>query len=246
MDKPYRISQLQSGATLVITPKKELSSVNIAIFIKVGSQDEKVEEYGMTHFLEHMLFKGNRFIQSQLEISKDLDHMGSEYNAFTGKHVTCFHIHVAKKWATKAFTIFSNMILHSTLEKKKMEKEKMVVLEEFNHSIDDHTAYVIENAYQLMFENTVLGPPIIGNVPSIVSYTHTSLTKYYKKYYRKDNITLSICGNIPSTLLKKIYSVYGKPTRKKQILIKKTPPLEEKTHHPFDYGLPRKLNISII
>ena len=240
-----KYNYLKSGCRLLTIPRKDTRSTHIAIYVRVGSKDEVEGEFGMAHFLEHMLFKGNKKLQTQLKITKNLDRIGSEYNAFTTKNTTCYHISVASKYSTKAFNILSNMLLHSTLESKKMRKEQRVVVEEFNKMIDNLTRYTIENAFQLIFKDTTLGRPTIGYVDSIMGLTHASLNKFYRKFYRKDNMLIVVAGKIPSELKSKIYGIYGKITREGIKTLRKGPEYVQEKHHPIDYGLPRELEIKL-
>ncbi len=241
----FKYNYLKSGCRLLTIPRKDTRSTHIAIFVRVGSKDEEEGEFGMAHFLEHMLFKGNKKLQTQLKITKNLDRIGSDYNAFTTKNTTCYHISVASKYSTKAFNILSNMVLHSTLENKKMRKEQRVVVEEFNKMIDNVTRYTIENAFQLIFKDTTLGRPTIGYVDSIMGLTHSSLNKFYRKFYKKDNMLIVVAGKISSDLKSKIYGTYGRLTRESIKTIRKAPDYVKGVHFPIDYGLPRELTIKL-
>ena len=241
----YKYKFLKSGCKLITIPRSESRTTHIAFFVKVGSRDEVEGEFGMAHFLEHMLFKGNRSLKTQLRITNNLDKMGSDYNAYTTKNMTCYHISVASKYATRAFKTYSNMLLHSTLKQKEMRKEQRVVVEEYNKMIDNVIRYSIENVFQLIFKGTDLGRPTIGYVDSILGLTHASLNRFYRKYYKKNNMLIVVSGKIPKELSSKIYGIYGRPTNKKPTTVTKTPKLEPGIHLPIDYGLPRPLKIKV-
>ena len=239
----YQYCKLKHGTRLLTIPRKESNSTHIAFFVKVGSKDEVEGEFGMAHFLEHMLFKGNKKLSTQLRITKKLDRLGSDYNAYTSKDTTCYHISVASKYAATAFTTYSNMLLHSTLERKKMKREQRVVVEEYNKMVDNVMRYATENVFQLIFKDTILGRPTIGYVPSIMALTHTTLNNFYRKYYKKSNMLIVLSGSIPKDLLTKVYGIYGRKTREKIDTIKTQPKLKKGIHYPIDFGTPRELDI---
>ena len=240
-----KYSYLKSGCRLLTIPKRDTNSTHIAFFVNVGSCSEKKGEYGMAHFLEHMLFKGNRELQSQLKITRRLDGFGADYNAYTTPDTTCYHISVASKYATKAFTTYSNMLLHSTLKKSDMTREKAVVIEEFNKMIDNVGVYVQQNIQQIAFDGTTLGRPTIGYVSDILNLTHNSLTSFYNRYYCKKNMLIVISGKIPSTLFAKVYGIYGERMRTKINEISDTPEYTPDTYPPMGSGLPRELQLYI-
>lgn len=236
---------LKSGCKMLTIPRRDTRATHIAFFVRVGSRDERRDEIGMAHFLEHMLFKGNKKLSSQLQITKKLDEIGSDYNAFTSKNTTCYHISVASKDAVNAFTTYSNMILHSTLEKHKMKKEKQVVVEEYNKMIDNVIRFNIENVFGIIFKGTVLGRPTIGYVEDIMNLTHNSLNKFYRRHYKKNNMLIAVSGKIPKELFTKIYGIYGKPTRVKPTIIKESPELNSGFQLPLGMGLPRPIKIKL-
>ena len=243
----YQIKKLKSGAKYIKIQKSDDLSVGLLILCHVGSQDEEPHEYGMSHFLEHMVFKGTKNYPNPLIIKEKLDQMGAEYNAFTDKNVTGYHVKVAKRHSSKAMDILIEMVTQAKLRKKDMDMEKRVVIEEFNQVMDNPIRALFEHATQVAFEGTKLQHPTIGYVDVIQNYTNKDLKKYYKKHYRKDNMTISVSGDISKTLENKIFKHFGKPDKTKM----KTEKVESSrlsnlcfTDNLFKFkGIPKKIKM---
>ena len=239
--------KLKSGAKFISINKKDLKSISMVIFIKVGSINEQATEKGMSHFLEHMLFKGTKNFNTPLSVTEALDSMGCEYNAFTDKNMTAYHIKVAKNYDTKAFKILVEIVTQALLRSKDMKMEQQVVVEEFNQMMDNPIRSLIESTLQVMFQGRNLESPVIGYLDTIMNYTNKDLKEYYKKYYVKKNMCIAICGDIRGELKKLVYKKFGSPVsfKKEDVTIDSCCDDESlnKTKYIFK-GIPSKFKIT--
>ena len=190
-----KYATLPNGLRCVLIPKKKSHSVSMLLLVKTGSKNEYGDSnlYGLAHFLEHMLFKGTPKRPQSVIINKELDSMGGEYNAFTSKHMTGYHIKVPYTQHMNAIDILFDMIFNSSLKKKDMKSEQLVVLEEHKKSLDEpsHIHMITSTAVQ---KHSGLKYPIIGNSKSILNWKHSDLVKYKENFYNPSNIVFSICG----------------------------------------------------
>ena len=213
----FKNKNLSSGAKYISINRPDLMSISMVIFIKVGSINELDDEKGMSHFLEHMLFKGSSKYKTPLEITEKLDSLGAVYNAFTDKNMTAYHIKVSQTYCHSAFDVLVDLVTKSLLKEKDMIMEQQVVIEEFNQMMDNPVRSLLESTLQVVFQGQDLQHPIIGYLDNIKSYTNKSLKNYYNKFYNKSNMTIAICGNINQKLDKQVYKHFGKPKKTKKI-----------------------------
>ena len=118
-----------NGIRLIATPLKETQTVSLLVLVKVGSRQENEAIYGISHFIEHMMFKGTKQRPTTLDLSKELDGVGAEYNAFTSKDLTGYYIKSDARHLSLAIDILSDMLINSQLDAKELEKEKGVIIE---------------------------------------------------------------------------------------------------------------------
>ena len=158
----YNKKVLKNGLRVLTVPIKNANSVSVLILVGTGSKYEKKEINGMSHFLEHMFFKGTKKRPNTLKISETLDMVGGEYNAFTSKEITGFWAKVDKKHTDIALDWISDMFLNSKFEEKEIEKEKGVVIEELNMYLDMPNVYVSELFEDLLYGDQPAGGRIVG------------------------------------------------------------------------------------
>src|SRR3989344_1778161 len=149
----YKKSILKNGLRVLTVPVKNANSVSVLILVGTGSKYEEKDINGMSHFLEHMFFKGTQKRPDTLKISETLDMIGGEYNAFTSKEVTGFWAKVDKKHTDVALDWISDLFLNSKFEAEEIEREKGVVIEELNIYLDPPTAYVSELFEDLLYKD---------------------------------------------------------------------------------------------
>lgn len=191
----YKKHQLNNGLTLIIAPMKETKAVSVLVMVKVGSRYETKEENGISHFLEHMFFKGTQKRPTSLDISKELDSIGAEFNAFTSEEYTGFYISSSADHFNISLDILSDMLHNSKFDEAEIIKEKGVILEEVNMYKDIPQKYVQDLAKELLYGRTPLGRTIIGQPHNIQSFKRKSFLDYIKKHYQAQNTIIAVAGN---------------------------------------------------
>ncbi|WP_419726921.1 M16 family metallopeptidase [Terrisporobacter petrolearius] len=190
----YKCQTLKNGLTIVGEEIPYLKSVSLGIWVNTGSRIETPKESGVSHFIEHMLFKGTEN-RSAKDIARDIDNIGGQINAFTNKECTCYYVHLLDEHINIGIDVLSDMILNSTFNNNDIDRERAVILEElkmYEDSLDDLS-------YDLLVENIYaddgLGMNILGNRKTIKSLKRKDILNHYSKYYVPNNAVISICGN---------------------------------------------------
>ncbi len=167
----------------------------MGIWLNLGSRDEQDNESGLTHFIEHMLFKGTEK-RSAREIAKELDAVGGMSNAFTSKENTCFHAKVLDTHLPLVVDILSDIFLHSVFAHAEVEREREVILQEINMVEDTPDEYVHILFSQSFWDGNPLARPIFGNVQTVLSFSREMILGYLERGYQPDRIVLSAAGNV--------------------------------------------------
>lgn len=198
----------QNGVRIVSEPIPYVRSVSVGIWVDAGSRFELPEENGITHFIEHMLFKGTS-TRSARQIAEEFDRIGGELNAFTTKENTCYYAKVLDHHAELAVTILADMFFHSTFDAVELEKERQVVLEEILMSEDAADDDIHEILWKVMYPHDALGLPILGTPETLKTFTADTIRHYMEKHYGPQNVVISVAGNITPSLITKIESLFG-------------------------------------
>lgn len=201
-------TKLSNGLRLVMAPLNQTKAVTVLVLIPVGSRYENKKNNGVSHFVEHLLFKGTKKRPTSMDITKELDSVGAEYNAFTSKDHTGYYVKTTSDKVDLAFDILSDMIFNSKFDPAEIDKERGVIVEEINMYNDNP----LMNLGSL-FENTVfgdhpLGWQISGPKNVIKNIKHSELVNYKNKYYHPKNIIISVSGNINPTKVKNLTKKY--------------------------------------
>jgi len=186
---------LDNGLTVVSERVPELRSCSIGIWCHAGSRYESKEESGLSHFLEHMFFKGTRS-RSALDIAVSMDSVGGQLNAFTDREHTCYYARVMDRHLPLAFEILADMINHSLFDRDEMEREKGVVLEEIKMYEDTPDDQVFELFNRFFYPEHPLGRPIIGYAPIIRNLTRERLVEYVGQRYYPGNLLIACAGQV--------------------------------------------------
>jgi predicted Zn-dependent peptidase len=191
----YRKTVLQNG-TRIITEKLEHSrALSLGIWVSVGSRDEAEKESGISHFIEHMIFKGTE-ARDSLRIAKELDAIGGFSNAFTGKEYTCFHAKVLDKHFPILADILSDIFLNSIFSAQDIKREKQVIFQEIR-MVDDSPEEYIHDLFQAQFWlDHPLGRSILGTSKTVSSFNRKKIQDYFSHFYIPDRIIISAAGNI--------------------------------------------------
>ncbi len=201
---------LKNGLKVLSIPSKDTQSVTILVLVGVGSKYEIKKINGISHFLEHMFFKGTKKRPTPLKISQTLDNVGGIYNAFTSKEYTGFFAKVQKNHFELALDWVSDILLHSLFQSKSIEKERGVIIEELNMYLDTPMQYINDLWEKLLYGNQPAGWSIIGEKDNILRFKRKDFLKYLKGHYSSLNSILAVSGNFPEQKLKRKAEHYFK------------------------------------
>ncbi len=193
--------KLNSGVTLVAEQLPNFHSVTIGIWVGAGSITETPDENGISHLIEHMLFKGTKN-RTAKQIAIDVDNIGGQINAFTSKECTCYYIKVIDEKLDAGLEILTDLFCNATLDPIELEKEKGVVLEEIAMSNDNPEDAAMDLISSTFFEGCSLSKTIIGPPENIKRFTRDDLVSYIRRYYTASNIIVSVAGNFDTQVLK--------------------------------------------
>lgn len=195
-----RRTVLPGGLRVVTEHMPGLRSATLGLWVGLGSCDEVPALAGVTHFLEHLLFKGT-VRRTALDISAELDAVGGELNAFTGKEYTCYHSRVLAGDIPKAVDVLCDMVTSSVLPAGEVESERNVILEEIALHDDDPDDLVHDAFTLALYGDSPLGRPISGTAESISALRRDQIRGYYRRRYTADRLVFSAAGNVDHTLL---------------------------------------------
>ncbi|WP_257351493.1 M16 family metallopeptidase [Pseudalkalibacillus decolorationis] len=203
----------KNGVRIVTENIPTVRSVAIGIWIGTGSRFEDRNNNGISHFLEHMFFKGTK-TRSAREIAESFDSIGGQVNAFTSKEYTCYYSKVLDNHADYALETLADMFFNSTFVEEELMKEKNVVLEEIKMYEDTPDDIVHDLLSQATYNDHPLAYPILGTEDTLNSFTGDRMRGYMEEYYTPDNIVISIAGNITDSLIHKVEDFFGNYTTK--------------------------------
>jgi predicted Zn-dependent peptidase len=190
----YRKLILDNGVRVVTERIPPLKSVTVGIWVNTGSRDESPDQAGYSHFLEHMFFKGTT-TRSATDISREIDALGGEMNAFTTRETTTFYVKVLDQHLSQALDLLSDLFHRSRFGTKEIQKEKQVVLEEIRMVQDDPEDLVQELHTELVMGRHPLGRPILGQKSTIARLRRQDLLGYLETHYRPQEMVLAVAGN---------------------------------------------------
>jgi len=204
-----RLSKLPNGLSLVVAPVKGTKAATFLVLLPIGSRYEPAKISGASHFVEHLMFKGTAKRPTSLDISRELDAAGAQFNAFTSKDYTGYYIKIDGAKSGLALDILSDMLFHSKLDGEEIKREKGVILEEIKMYEDNPAAAVSSLFEKLFFGQHPLGRDIAGTKKTVSQISRGELMNYYKNAYRPENMALVAAGNIKNDLVKKVKKYFG-------------------------------------
>lgn len=200
---------LDNGVRVVTEKVPSVRSVTIGVWVDVGSRDEGRGEEGFSHFIEHMVFKGTRR-RSAEAISREIDALGGELNAFTSRECTTFYAKVLDEYAEQGIDLLADIFHHSRFDPRELIKEKRVVLEEIRMVEDDPEDYLHDLHTKNCFGRHPLGRPILGDVATIEGLRRDRLLAYRSRYYRPSEVVIAVAGSFDRRpLFKQLASAFG-------------------------------------
>ncbi len=199
---------LPNGLRVLTIPMPSFESATVMVMVGAGSRYENKNNNGISHFLEHMAFKGTKKRPSSMDITSVIDGMGGQFNASTGKEATNYYIKSAADKIDISMDVLSDMLLHSKFDSKEIEKEKGVIIEEMNMN-EDNPMRIIGDLYEnLAYGDTPLGWDIIGKKEIIKNTTRKDFLSYMKSLYSGENMVLAVAGGINSAKTVKLAEKY--------------------------------------
>ncbi|MDO8625989.1 MAG: pitrilysin family protein [Candidatus Magasanikbacteria bacterium] len=207
----HKFFNLNNGVTLITVPVAGTRATTVLAMFPVGSRYESKKLSGASHFLEHMLFKGTSKRPEAIDISRELEAAGAEYNAFTNKDYTGYYVKIAATKQELAFDTIADMIYNSKIEPAEVEKEKGAIVEELRMYKDNPTMAVDMLFDSVIFGDTPLGWDIGGTPDSVRAITRAELWGYYQEHYSPKNMVLSVAGKIDAKLKKYLNNFLAKP-----------------------------------
>lgn len=192
----YKRTILANGLRILTIPMPSFESATVLVLVGAGSRYETAKNNGVSHFLEHMAFKGTKKRPTTLSIANLVDGMGGEFNAYTGKETTGYYIKSAAHNIELSIDILSDMLQHSLLDQKEIDKEKGVILEEINLYEDTPSRKIGEVYEELLYGDTPLGWDIAGPKKVIKAMQRKDFLDYMASLYSADNITVVVAGGV--------------------------------------------------
>lgn len=191
----YAKSRLRNGATLVSETYPHVKTLSIGVWVRVGSAFESPRESGISHCIEHLLFKGTQK-RTAMEIATSLESLGGDLNAFTERELTCYHATVLCEHAEKALEVLSDLVLNPIFDAQEMEKERQVLIQELSMIEDSPDDLIHDTLLDLVWKGQALGRNIIGSRKTLKAFKRKQILDYYANYYQPSNILISVAGGI--------------------------------------------------
>lgn len=199
----YQKIVLHNGIRIVTEKIPYLRSISIGIWINSGSRDEEDKNSGISHFLEHLAFKGTEK-RSARQIAFEMDSIGGQIDAFTSREYTCYSAKVLDEHLPVAIDLLSDILLNSTLKPADIDKERQVILEEIKFVEDNPADYIYDLLYQSVWSSHPLGRSILGSPESIEGIDRSKLINHLDNHYTPKNIIIAVAGNIDEGRLKEL------------------------------------------
>ncbi len=199
---------LPTGLRVITVPMRGTKTATILVMVGTGSKYEIKEEGGISHFLEHLFFKGTKKRPNTMEISIELDSVGAEFNAFTAKEYTGYYVKVDAGKIELAFDVVSDMLLDSLFDPAEIEREKGVIIEELNMYQDNPMFFVEDLFEECLYGDTPAGRDVIGTKKSIASISREKIIAYLASQYGAQNTIICVAGNIEKERIESLAQKY--------------------------------------
>jgi predicted Zn-dependent peptidase len=200
---------LPNGVRLLSASMPQVQSVACFIMLAAGSRYETPETSGIAHFAEHMFFKGTENRPTAQIIGNELDGIGAEFNAFTGKEYTGYYVKCAAEHRGRAFDVLVDMLRHSKFDPEEIEREKGVIVEEMNMYFDTPRDYIGGVYHQLLYGDTPLGWDIIGRKETVRAATRETFLEYVDRWYRGPKMVVGVAGNFDEGIRQQVEEMLG-------------------------------------
>jgi len=205
----YNKTVLNSGIRIVTEEINQVRSISIGVWVESGSRYENIENNGVAHFIEHMLFKGTPD-RTAFDIASSIDSVGGIMNAYTGKELTSFYVKIPDYHLAGAVDLLADIFQKSLFDHQELDKEKLVVLQEID-MVEDTPDEYIHDFFSKNFWNThPLGLPVLGTKESVTNFERSRIVDFFARRYKGDNLTIAAAGNVHhGTFVKLIQEAFG-------------------------------------
>ncbi len=215
--------RLSNRLPVILADIKATEAVTVLVLVHTGSRQESAKEAGLSHFLEHMVFKGTTSWPTASQLTHLIDSLGADYNAFTSKEITGFYIKAASEHLPMILHILSEMVWQPILDKEEIKREKEVIVQEINMYEDNPIMYVEDLLEQKMFAGHPLGRLISGTRESVRSLKSEQVRKYLNKFYQPQNMLVIAAGKITASHKKYFAKYFSTPRPRASRLVFKSP-----------------------
>ncbi|MBE9537299.1 MAG: insulinase family protein [Proteobacteria bacterium] len=209
-NRRYKKTVLENGLTLLTEENRAFYSASIGIWVKCGSLNEAKRNNGVSHFIEHMLFKGTPD-RNALDISREVDSIGGEINAFTTSEATCYYMKVLESHLPKAVALLGDIFLNSLIDPEEISNEKDVILQEIKMVEDTPDDLIFDLFNETSWEGSPLSQPVLGRTENIESMDRQRLKDYMERFYTGANVVITAAGSLNhEELLLQIEGIFSK------------------------------------
>lgn len=191
----HKVTTLKNGLRVITVPMEGTQTVSVIAMVGVGSRFENEKEKGISHFIEHMFFKGTEKRPQAIDISEELDAIGGEFNAYTSKEKTAYYAKVDAKHVEKAMDVIADIFLNSKIEQEEIDKEKGAIMQEISMYEDSPSRNVGNLIEEVLFDGNSLGKNILGTNESVSSFARKDFIDYMQKYYNANDAAVCLAGN---------------------------------------------------
>lgn len=220
----FRKTLLENGIRVVTEQVPYVRSISLGVWVQVGSRDEQPAEQGISHFLEHMLFKGTES-RDTFDIAYSLESLGGSLDAFTCRDHTCFCARCLDEHTTVALDVLADMLQNSSLDPAEIEKEKGVVLEEIQNVEDTPDDWIHDLFAQSIWNHHPVGEPIMGTPETVSSFSRQGLRVYLDRHYRPDRMVVAAAGNLDhDRLADEVARLFSRPAPREAAPDRDRPP----------------------
>lgn len=241
----YNLFKLNNGLRVVWEKIDYVKSVSVGVWIENGSRNENLQNNGISHFIEHMMFKGTKN-RTALQIAECIEDVGGQINAFTGKESTCYYVKILDSHIELALQVLSDMLFNSNFKEEDIQKEKGVISEEINMNEDSPEDVLSDLHSKAIWGDDSISYPILGSIENIKSFTRKDIIDYIDRYYIPENSVISICGNFDTNEIEKLINKYfghWMGGKNKNVTIYSKPKIEN--NHLFRNKKIEQLHISL-
>ncbi|MBA2475608.1 MAG: insulinase family protein, partial [Actinobacteria bacterium] len=209
MTHVYERSRLSNGARVLTAPMPHAQSTSCVVMLAAGSRYEERESSGIAHFAEHMFFKGTERRPRSRDITSEIDAIGGEFNAFTGKEYTGYYVRCGAETRDIALDVLADMLRHSKFEPEEIEREKGVIVEEMNMYFDTPRDFIGGVYDELLYGDQPLGRDIIGTKETVRAATRETFTSYLDRWYKPERMVVGVGGRIEGDLIARLEELLG-------------------------------------